>query len=177
MNGPFPLGNFVQFNNVSGGGNQINTNKCEDITGVAKHPQDGLSVYKSDGVQGDSIQVIGNWIRGGQVLNDSGGAAGIVLGDVGGSYQVARNNILVNPGYVDIQPQGETHIKIDHNTIYSSSAAMSRVGLSGGNYSGTPSTDVTVSYNKVKFLRKEMNLMRGGIHLRHNCLKVGVLIF
>ena len=157
MNGPFPSGNFVQFDNVSGGGNQINTNKCEDIAGVAKHPQDGLSVYKSNGLQGDSIQVIGNWIRGGQVLNDSGGAAGIVLADVGGSYQVARNNILVNPGYIGIQPQGGTHIKIDHNTIYSSSTPMGLVGLSGGNYSGTTSSDVTVSYNKVKFINAKGN--------------------
>jgi parallel beta-helix repeat protein len=151
MNGPFPSGNFVQFNNVNGGGCQINNNRCEDVVGVAQHPQDGLSVYQSNGLQGDSIQVIGNWIRGGQIQNDSGGAAGIVLGDVGGSYQVARNNILVNPGYVGAQVQGGSHIKMDHNIVYSSSTPYSNCGICYGNYSGAASTDVTISYNSVRY--------------------------
>ena len=152
MNGPFPSGNFVQFDNVNGGGNQINNNRCENIAGVAKHPQDGLSVYQSNGLPGDSIQVIGNWIRGGQVQKDSGGAAGIVLGDVGGSYQVARDNILVNPGFVGIQAQGGEHIKVDHNIIYCSAAPVSVVGISFGNYSGKSTSNITYSYNKVKWI-------------------------
>ena len=151
MNGPFPSGNFVQFNNVSGGGCQINYNKCEDIVGVAQHPQDGLSVYQSNGLPGDSIMVIGNYIRGGQVLHDSGGAAGIVLGDVGGTYQVARYNVLVNPGSVGAQVQGGSHIKMDHNTIYSTATSYSVGGIAYGNYSGAASTDITMSYNKIKY--------------------------
>jgi parallel beta-helix repeat protein len=143
MNGPFPSGNFIQFDNVNGGGNQMNYNKCEDIAGVAQHPQDGLP--------GDSIQVIGNWIRGGQISHDSGGATGIGLGDNGGSYQVARYNILVNPGYVGIQPQGGIHIKVDHNTIYSSRTPVSLIGLSRGNASGKPSSDVYIGYNTVNW--------------------------
>ena len=151
MNGPYPSGNFVQFDNVNGGGNRINYNKCENIAGVAKHPQDGLSVYKSNGLPGDSIQVIGNWIRGGQISHDSGGACGIGLGDNGGSYQVVRYNILVNPGYVGIQPQGGTHIKVDHNTIYSSRTPVSLLGLSRGNASDKPSSDVYIGYNMVNW--------------------------
>jgi parallel beta-helix repeat protein len=159
MNGPFPSGNFIQFDNVNGGGNQMNYNKCEDIAGVAQHPQDGLSIYQSNGLTGDSIQVIGNWIRGGQVQHDSGGAAGIVLGDVGGSYQVARYNILVNPGSVGTQVQGGNHIKIDHNTIYSTSTPYTVVGIAYGNYSNLTSTDVTMSYNKVKYYNTAGNEM------------------
>ncbi len=155
MQGPYPSGNFVQFNNVSGGGSQINYNKCVNIVGQAAHPQDGLSVYKSNGLPGDSIQVIGNWIKGGQVINDSGGAAGIVLGDVGGSYQVARYNILVNPGFVGMQVQGGSHIKMDHNIIYSKATPYSNNGISYGNYSGKPSTDVNISYNKIRFYNKQ----------------------
>jgi hypothetical protein len=153
INGPFPGGNFVQFVNVSGGGCQINNNHCENVAGVAKHPQDGLSVYQSNGLQGDSIQVIGNLIRGGQVQNDSGGAAAIVLGDVGGSYQVARNNIIVNGGFVGAQVQGGTHIKMDHNTIYGAVTPYSNCGLCYGNYSGKTSSDVNISYNKVKYFK------------------------
>lgn len=151
--GPFPKGNFVQFQNNTGGGQQINGNKCWVKPGQAAHPQDGLSVYQSDGLPGDSIQVIGNWILGGQVLHDSGGAAGIVLGDVGGSYQVARYNILVNPGSVGAQVQGGSHIKMDHNTIYSSATTYSVVGIAYGNYSGAASTDITMSYNTIKFIQ------------------------
>ncbi|MBV8389594.1 MAG: right-handed parallel beta-helix repeat-containing protein [Mucilaginibacter sp.] len=152
MNGPFPGGNFVQFVNVSGGGCQINNNRCEDIAGVGK-PEDGLSVYKSNGLPGDSIQVIGNWIRGGQYYNTSGGGAAIVLGDVGGSYQVARNNIVVNGGFVGMQVQGGSHIKMDHNTIYGGVTPYSNCGLCYGNYSGASSTDVNISYNKVKYFK------------------------
>ena len=153
MNGPFPSGNFVQFNNVNGGGCQIAYNKCEDVTGVAQHPQDGLSVYQSNGLPGDSIMVVGNYIRGGQVQHDSGGGAGIVLGDVGGSYQVARYNVLVNPGAVGAQVQGGSHIKMDHNTVYGKATPFTMVGIAYGNYSGTASTDVTISYNKVKYFQ------------------------
>jgi hypothetical protein len=152
MNGPYPGGNFVQFVNVSGGGCQINNNRCEDIEGVGK-PEDGLSIYKSNGLQGDSIQVIGNWIRGGQYYNTSGGAAAIVLGDVGGSYQVARNNIIVNGGFVGMQVQGGSHIKMDHNTIYGGVTPYSNCGLCYGNYSGQASWDVNISYNKVRYYK------------------------
>ncbi|MDO3629091.1 right-handed parallel beta-helix repeat-containing protein [Mucilaginibacter sp. BT774] len=154
MNGPFPSGNFVQLNNVSGGGIQVNYNRCEDIAGVALHPQDGISIYQCDGLPGDSVQVIGNWIRGGQVQNDSGGGAGIVLGDVGGSYQVARNNIVVNGGFVGMQVQGGSHIKMDHNTIYSISTPYSNCGLCYGNYSGASSSNIYMGYNKIRFYQK-----------------------
>jgi parallel beta-helix repeat protein len=157
MNGPFPAGCAVQFNNVSAPASQINYNRVENIAGQAQHPQDLLSVYKSNGMPGDSIQVIGNWIRGGQVTNDSGGAAGIVLGDVGGSYQVARYNIVINGGFVGMQVQGGSHIKMDHNTIYSSKTPYSNDGLSYGNYSDQPSTDVEISYNKIRFFNKNGN--------------------
>jgi len=155
MNGPFPAGCAVQFNNVSAPASQINYNRVENIAGEAEHPQDQLSVYQSNGLPGDSIQVIGNWIRGGQRIKDSGGAAGIVLGDVGGSYQVARNNVVINGGFVGMQIQGGSHIKMDHNTIYSSASEYTCDGLSYGNYSGQPSNDVEISYNKIRFYNKD----------------------
>jgi hypothetical protein len=152
------FGHAIQFNNVNGGGNQINNNRIENtkmLTDTSSHPHDVINVYKSNGLPGDSIQVIGNWIRGGQVSlwpNSNSGAAGIVVGDLGGSYQVCRNNILVNPGYVGIQAQGGSHIKVDHNKIYSDGEATAAlVGMSWGNYSGAVSTDVTYAYNQVTF--------------------------
>jgi len=154
MNGPFPDGCFVQFAGVTGGGNQINYNKCQNDVGHG-HPQDGISLYQSYGKLGDSIQVIGNWLRGGQVQFDSGGAAGVVLGDVGGSYQVARNNIVINSGYVGMQVVGGTNIKMDHNSIYSSSTPVSNTGINCGNYSGLASNNINISYNKIRWYQSK----------------------
>ena len=150
MNGPFPDGCFVQFAGVTGGGNQINNNKCQNDA-YWGHPQDGISLYQSSGKLGDSIQVIGNWLRGGQVQFDSGGAAGVVLGDVGGSYQVARNNVVINSGYVGMQVVGGSNIKMDHNWIYSSSTPVSNTGINCGNYSGASSYNINISYNQVRW--------------------------
>jgi parallel beta-helix repeat protein len=148
------LGHAIQFNGVSGGGNQINNNRVENIAGQALHPHDQINVYKSNGLPGDSIQVIGNWVRGGQTSlwpTSGSGAAGIVVGDVGGSYQVCRNNIVVNGGRVGIQAQGGTHIKVDHNQVYGAKLPITQVGLAWGNWSGTSTSDVTYAYNKVKW--------------------------
>ena len=157
MNGPFPDGCFVQYASVTGGGNRIMYNHCENVTGVAQHPQDGISLYKSSGIKGDSIMVFGNWLRGGQVQFDSGGAAGIVLGDLGGSYQVARQNYVFNTGYVGMQVVGGSDIKMDHNWIYSSSTPVSNTGINCGNYSGASSYNINISYNQVRWYQKSGN--------------------
>ncbi|MBS1522076.1 MAG: right-handed parallel beta-helix repeat-containing protein [Bacteroidetes bacterium] len=154
MNGPFPDGCFVQFASVTGAGNRIMYNRCENVVGVAQHPQDGLSLYKSSGIQGDSILIYGNWLRGGQVQFDSGGAAGIVLGDGGGSYQVARQNYVLNPGFVGMQVVGGSNLKMDHNYIYSSSTPVSNTGINCGNYSGASSYNINISYNQVRWYQK-----------------------
>ncbi len=148
------LGHAVQFDNVSGGGNQINNNQIENVAGVAMHPHDIINLHESNGIPGDSIQIIGNWIRGGQTSlwpNSQSAAAGIVVGDNGGSYQVCRNNIVVNSGRIGIQAQGGTHIMIDHNQIYGTSMPISLVGLAWGNWSGLPTSDVTYADNWVKW--------------------------
>jgi hypothetical protein len=149
-------GHAVQFNQVTGGGNQINGNHIENIANVAQNPHDQLSLYKSSGLPGDSIQVNNNWIRGGEYNNNSmGHGCGIGLGDNGGSYQVARGNILVNPGFIGMEAAGGNHVKIDHNLIYSSQTPVSGGGLFFANYSGVSSTDVIYSYNQIKWINSQ----------------------
>lgn len=130
----FMFGHAFQFNNVSGGGNQVNYNRVENVAGVAINPHDVVSIYKSNGLKGDSIQVIGNWFRGGQralTSTGGGGACGITITDVTGSYQVVRGNILVNTGYAGIQCIGTGFgVKIDHNITYSSNTPVSLLGFS-----------------------------------------------
>lgn len=156
INGPFPLGNAIQLNNVGvapGGGHVwMMYNSIECIDGQAQHPQDILSVFQSDGLPGDSILVEYNYIKGGQIIKDSGGAAGIVIGDVGGDFQVARYNVLVNPGAVGIQCQGGNGNTVDHNKIYGDGhGAISFEGLQYGNYSGASTSNVTESNNQINW--------------------------
>lgn len=126
------FGHDFQFVNISGYGNQVNYNRGEDIAGVAVNPHDRISIYNC--FPKDTIQVIGNWFRGGQLKLDAtgnGGACGITIADVSGNLQVVRNNILVNTGYAGIQCIGSgTGVKIDHNLVYSANTPISLLGFS-----------------------------------------------
>ena len=96
MVGPYPRGQFVQFNGVTGAGNQITNNMCENISG-SSNPEDAISTYKTSGTSSSPVMISGNDIRGGGPSKTGGG---IMLGDAGGNYITAQNNTLVNPGPV-----------------------------------------------------------------------------
>lgn len=141
---------WVQFGKVYGGGNQINYNRFEDVTGQALHPHDGISVWYSNGKIGDSIQVIGNWLRGGQqyawpTSGDTG--VGITISDASGNYQVARGNIVANCGYEGIICYSNGYgIKVDHNSIFCSGGGIALVGAAIGN-----SNQIYYGYNRVNW--------------------------
>jgi len=159
MVGPFPSGNFVQFNNIIGSYNRISYNKCEDAPSTSG-AGDGISLYQSSGLSTDQLYVVGNWIRGGGTNTGSSGMAGIVAGDVGGSWQNINGNILVNTGYVGIQQQGGSNISINNNSIYSANLPWSGAGLVSANYSGTPSTNNTIGNNKVNWYAGYYSIQR-----------------
>ncbi|MGZ3814182.1 MAG: right-handed parallel beta-helix repeat-containing protein [Mucilaginibacter sp.] len=125
MKGPYPRGAFVQFNNVRGPRCRVNYNTFENILGQC-HAEDDINMYRSHGAEYDPIQIIGNKIRGGGPSLTSGG---IMLGDNGGAYQVARDNILVNPGQYGMAISGGDHISIINNKIYSKGQVFTNVGL------------------------------------------------
>ncbi len=120
-----PRGQMVQFNNVKGGGNSINYNVVENILGQSS-PEDAISVYMSNGIVGDPIQVVGNWIRGG---GPSGSGGGIMVGDYGGSHILVKDNILVDPGQYGIAISSGTGISIKNNKIYAKQQSFTNVGL------------------------------------------------
>jgi parallel beta helix pectate lyase-like protein len=148
MMGPYPRGAYVQFNTVTGGGNRITNNKGENIAGQS-NPEDGINVYKSNGLPTDPILVSGNMLRGG---GPSTTGSGITVADNGGSYQTITNNIVVNPGNIGMQVAGGTFINLSNNIIYSAASPISHQGLGYGNYSGVPSNNVTITGNKVKWM-------------------------
>jgi len=148
MKGPFPRGQFVQFNTAQGSGNQIEYNKCENIAGESSS-QEGINVYMSNGTSASPIQVVGNWIRGGGPGNASGG---IQLGDSGGSYETASDNVIVNPGQMGLSISGGDHISFINNTVYASAQYFTNVGVVVWGQAGSSVTNPTVSGNKIKFV-------------------------
>jgi hypothetical protein len=150
MVGPMPRGQFVQFNTVSGSGNSISYNKGENIFGQS-NPEDAINLYKSNGTSSSPIQVVGNWIRGG---GPSATGGGIMLGDTGGSYEIASNNIMVDPGQYGIAIAGGDHMSITNNSIYGKAQSFTNIGLYIWGQSGSLCTNATISGNQVKFMNK-----------------------
>lgn len=151
---------WVQFIGVTRG--KVNYNKFEDITGQALHPHDHISIYKSNGVIGDSIQVIGNQLRGGQQFawpTSGATGVGITIADVSGNYQVVRGNILVSTGYEGvIFVSSGNSVKIDHNKIYGAPVGISLTGIAiiGAN-------KIDVGYNQVKWYKANGSLLSSWI--------------
>ncbi|MGZ3835153.1 MAG: right-handed parallel beta-helix repeat-containing protein, partial [Mucilaginibacter sp.] len=147
------LSHAAQMNECNGPGNDISYNNIDIAIGEGDNPNpligDLINLYKSNGTPSSPIRIYYNNIRGGGTATGSKGNAGIVVGDLGGSYQDVQYNKLVNTGYVGIQIQGGTHIAIRNNQIYSSLRPWSGVGLASANYSGTPSHHNTISDNVV----------------------------
>jgi parallel beta-helix repeat protein len=153
MQGPFPRGQCIQFNEVNGPGNAIIYNRCENVLGKS-NAEDAISLYKCNGTAGSPIIVKGNWIRGGGPSRSGGG---IMLGDSGGSYQTASDNILVDPGQYGIAISGGDHNAIINNSIYGRPQPFTNVGLYVAGFNGSVCTNSTVARNKVRYFNSKRN--------------------
>jgi len=153
MQGPMPRGQFVQFNNVRGANNSISYNKGENIQGES-HPEDAISLFKSSGSPQSPILIKGNWIRGGGP-SPSGG--GIMLGDNGGSYLTASDNILVDPGQYGIAIAGGDHNVVINNIVYARSQQFTNVGIYVWGQAGQSVTHCTVTGNKIRYSNRKNN--------------------
>jgi hypothetical protein len=147
VQGPFPRGQLAQFDKVTGPGNCINSNVCQNVLGRSK-PEDAINIYQSNGTPDDPIQVIGNKIRGG---GPSGSGGGIMTGDGGGSYILVRENVLVDPGQYGIAIAGGDHIQILSNRIYGKKQPFTNVGLYIWNQYEPPCFGHTVRGNQVRW--------------------------
>jgi hypothetical protein len=120
-----PRGQFVQFDKVVGGENRISCNVGRNQPGQGT-PEDAISLYKSHGAQNLPISVLYNLIIGGGP-SDSGG--GIMLGDDGGSYQLAKGNILIDPGQYGIGVASGNNMTIADNLVYARKQPFTNVGI------------------------------------------------
>lgn len=151
VQGPMPRGQLVQLDKCSGAGHRIKCNLLENVSGQS-NPEDGINLYKSNGTAASPIEVVGNRIRGGGP-SESGG--GILLGDGGGSFQVARGNIAVNPGQYGIAIASGTNMTLRDNRIFGKSQSFTNIGIYVWNqYLPEPCSQVTVSNNQVTFFNK-----------------------
>ena len=158
VQGPFPRGQLVQFDRVTGAGNRINNNLGVSQPG-ASDPQDAINLYRSRGTADDYIQVNGNTIIGGGPSTSGGG---IILGDRTGSYQIAENNILVNPGSYGISVSAGHHLVLSKNKVFTDgSQAMANTGVIIGYQAKVDEyecRDMVISNNEITFWRGEDQL-------------------
>jgi len=135
--------NAVQFDKVSGG--YVAGNRSTVEIG-ATEAEDHISMYKSNGSASNPIVIEGNILIGG---GPSRSGSGIMLGDNGGSWQVARNNILQDPGQVGIGVSGGTNITVVGNIVSSSSHPWTNVGIYAWDWNGSGCSNVTITNNNV----------------------------
>lgn len=154
VQGPYPKGQMVQFDVVNGGGNSISYNAVENILGQSV-AEDAISLYKSNGIPTDRIQIVGNWIRGGGPSNSGGG---IMTGDAGGSYVNVVNNILVNPGQYGIAIASGHHISIKNNKVYGKRQSFTNVGIYVFKQYPTECSTDSVFNNVVNFIHNTGSL-------------------
>ena len=146
-----PKGQFVQFNECDPG--IIKNNVIINELGLS-NPEDAINLYKCYATESNPIVVRGNYINGGGPSRTGGG---ILLGDNGGSYQIADSNTLVDPGQYGIGCAGGTYIKIKNNKIYGKQQPFTNVGIYTYNfkYKTTPSHSITVIDNEIHFVNKD----------------------
>lgn len=95
--GPYPRGQFVQFNTVTtsvSGECAVRRNKIENFL-AESYAFDVVNIHASNGRVGAPIDVSNNLIRGGGPATSGGG---ILLGENSGDYNQANNNKLWNCG-------------------------------------------------------------------------------
>jgi cellulose 1,4-beta-cellobiosidase len=147
---PKPRGQFVQTNACTGP-ILIRQNMITNTPGECL-VEDVINLYKCYCTAQDPAIIEYNTIVGGGISSSGGG---IMLGDNGGSYQIARNNELTTPGQYGIACAGGTHISIINNNVYSPQTAVSNVAFYAWNQKAPTADSVIVSGNKANWTNKK----------------------
>lgn len=152
IRGPFPRGQLVQFNTVSGSDHHIRCN-ISDLTtpGYIDGPEDHVNMFNTNGTAESPIVVQYNRIRGGGP-SESGG--GLLAGDYTSSYIDILDNVLVEPGNYGVAVAGGTHVRLLRNRIFSEVVyPWSNIGLYVWNQSpDDPCSDHEVRDNRVFYV-------------------------
>ncbi|NOY61680.1 MAG: hypothetical protein GXP10_00765 [Gammaproteobacteria bacterium] len=163
MQGPYPRGQFVQFNNVTGPGLRINNNTGINELG-SSFAEDAINLYKSSGTPADPMQINGNVIVGG---GPSASGGGILVGDNGGSNTIMRNNILVNPGQYGMAVTGGRNHIVENNLIFGKQQSFTNVGLYIWDQHNSNCGNITIRGNQVNWTNKAGS--KNGVWNKGNC--------
>lgn len=127
---------FFQCIDCEGSNIKINSNSLEHSSQYGDDPlRDFINIFKSEGSNSSNrIQVNNNRARINLVSGNASGVSDtgcfIILGDIGGEYQEAKNNIGVNPGNCGIGTAGGEYFKVENNKIFSQRInGISNVGI------------------------------------------------
>lgn len=151
-------GQFVQFNGVTGAGNSVSNNKGENFLGES-NPEDLISMFNSSGTSSSPIAIRNNIFRGG---GPSASGGGIMTGDYGGSYQIAENNVLLNPGQYGMAASAGFNIQILNNKIFAKQQPFTNNPLYVADYAPNSSCgNIIVKGNRVNWTDKSGNKNNG----------------
>lgn len=129
----------IQFAYCQGTNLKIIDNSCETIPGFGAQ-DDTINLFYSFGTDTDPIEVSGNWCRGhGDKVEGSRSGGGILIGDYGGKYQIAEDNICVDTGNYGMGIAGGQYMTLKDNTVYGIKGHLNQLGLSIWDF--TPQTD------------------------------------
>ena len=112
--GPFPRGQFVQFNGVTtsvSGESAVRRNEIENFLGEG-YAEDVINMFNSSGRSGAPLDVSENTIRGGGPSLSGGG---ILLGESSGDWNHGNNNKVWNPGNYQMALGGGSNNSLTNN--------------------------------------------------------------
>lgn len=95
-----------------------------------------------------------------------------MLGDAGGAYIRAANNILVDPGQYGIAVAGGEHIQVEGNLVRGRKQPFTNVGIYVWNQSSGSCRNVKVSRNRVDWTNR--NDARNSFWSGGNCTDLDV---
>lgn len=149
--GPFPRGQFVQFNGVTtsaSGQCAIRRNRIKSYRGES-YPEDIVNMFASSGRSGAPIDISDNILEGGGP-SPSGG--GILAGDSEGSYATVDNNWIISPGNYGIAIAGGSNYILNANRVYSVSYSWNNIGAYIWAQGGATCSNVTFTNNLITYL-------------------------
>lgn len=117
QHGPFPRGQFVQFNGTTtsaSGQCAVRRNAVEEFLGES-HAEDIINMFNSSGRSGAPIDISDNLLRGGGPSMSGGG---ILLGESSGDWNLANNNKLYQVGNYIVAVGGGSNNTMTNNMGY-----------------------------------------------------------